>query len=136
MENTVPHFSVLLSSLLVDERMTPTRLAAAAGVTAQSVEAWLRGGQIPRSDTVWKVSEVLTKNRERIFAAAALSTQSRMEATFNSANPLKWEKSLSTFMSAGLDRLNGDDVATFTKIWGEKVLPVWAGTLATRSRSW
>jgi len=58
-----------LDSLLSENRMTQKELADRMGVSASTVNDWVRGKKIPRMDKVDRICNIFGVNRERILYA-------------------------------------------------------------------
>ncbi|WP_139191810.1 hypothetical protein [Variovorax sp. CF079] len=135
MSNESISFPGLLYAVLLREKTTPTRLAINTGIPPANVVSWLRDGQLPKAASVWKLTAGLPRHRGQLFAAALQSFHSRTEETYKPGKQLRWDKTVSTYMGEGFDRIPPGDQEQFTELWrdllAERVklaLPVGAET--------
>ncbi len=112
-------FPSLLRSLLVEQRVTPSRLASMVGLKTESVEGWLSASQMPKAASVWAAAGALGGHEDDLLFSAFSWYCDRIEDQYPANTALRLDKSASAYLgeSGWWERIPEADQHRFLHIW-------------------
>jgi transcriptional regulator with XRE-family HTH domain len=111
-------FPELLRDILIDQELTPSRLAAAVHLKPETIESWLSASSMPKAASVWTIARALGGREQDLLASALAWYHQRTESMYP-LEVLSLAKSASAYLGEmnWWERVPEPDQEQFLAVW-------------------